>query len=127
MKTEPKGYSQWVAEGKRLGFHDYYKEMVEIALIKSSEPKSDEQIVAEFSRLFVGNVDLDIVPLTPAEDFRDWLRTTLAVVRRKERIACIQQIEQMRDQPLTQRDARDICNLIVNVLSPTQDDTNLST
>lgn len=99
-----------------------------------SEPKSDEEIVEEFrSRFSTGETQVitDYEPLFIPDDESErrenWLRSTLAAVRRKERIACIQQIEQMRDQPLTQRDARDICNLIVNALTPTQDDTNLST
>jgi len=65
-----------------------------------------EQIVEEFDKLFVGNTELDIVPVTPAEDIRDWFRTTLttygaareAKVREEERERCTEVVHDLLEQ-----------------------------
>lgn len=78
-----------------------------------SEPKSDEEIVKEFFKRFKseGEKMLNV----KAEEYENWLRTTLAAVREEEREKCLAEL---------QRAAADA--YLFASRTPTQDDTKLS-
>lgn len=77
--AEPKGYSDWIREGKERGYHDYWKEMTTIALTKSLR-KEIEKYVAEFKET---NIYKTARVSGYGRKMEDYLTTTLTSFREK--------------------------------------------